>query len=136
MCVLTYLINYSVLLQSVTGHGSYQKEWYKIQETLACLSPSNTLTPVNLLREKERERERGGEREGALSMKKDIDLRRERQWLPRVSSFYSVLLQSVTGHGSSSKPIEKKCVCINCSCLHKECYKIQETLACLSLSNN
>ena len=53
-------------------------------------------TPVDLL--KERKRERGG---GGLSTEKDIDLRRERQWLPRVSSFYPVLLQSVTGHGSS-----------------------------------
>ena len=40
-------------------------------------------TPVDLLRE--RKRERGG---GGLSIEKDIDLRRERerQWLPRVSS--------------------------------------------------
>ena len=68
-------------------------------------------TPVNLERERgrEREREKGREREGGggLSIEKDIDLRRERQWLPRVSSFYPVLLQSVTGHGSYIKNVTR-----------------------------
>ena len=81
-------------------------------------------TPVDLLREKEREREREerGERGGGgLSMKKDINLRRE-----RVNGCLVFLLVLFCTPSVSNRSW----------LLHKECYKIQETLACLSPSNN
>ena len=68
MCVLTYLINYSVLLQSVTGHGSYIKD---TGNTSLPVSFQQLVlhTPVNLLRERKRERER--EREGGRERERE-----------------------------------------------------------------
>ena len=89
MCVLTYLINYSVLLQSVTGHGSYIKD---TGNTSLPVSFQQLVlhTPVNLLRERERERERerGGRERGGRVINEEgyKPEERESQWLPCVSS--------------------------------------------------
>ena len=59
-------------------------------------------TPVNLYRKREREG-------GRLSIKKDINLRSESERMAALCFFlfYSVLLQSVTGHGSYIKNVTR-----------------------------